>query len=532
MLKRLLAVILSLCLLASTMVGMTLTVSADNPEVLYVNGVDILTAEDNTVACGSGTAVYNTSDGTLTLTDAEITTSYQSYGGIYSKNGDLSIVLQGDNRISGLSYGINTVSGNLTISGTGNVDLYGITVYGISAFSGVTTFSETTITSSDTDYPIVSGVDIVVKNSTLNLEGFFQALTGGDVTICEQSVVTCTSDVSEACAVCGEAVSITDSTVTLKCTADDSYPAIDAFDEVTITNSTVELESAGSNAIYAYEISITDSEVTASGYYAALYGDTGVTLTDSVITAESSADVAIYSPEDIYIEDGTVTATGGDSCVGIFARGKISISGIPTIISYDGIKASDGIVITITDETLEVKVGTSESDLTQYTGSPFSSDTTIGTLSSGYILIQPHSNAHTYSDSVWVWDGNTAIATFTCSDCGDVQTVEATVESSNILGVVTRTATVTFNGETYTDTYTSGTSLLIIGALTQTEAEEVDSEEVDSEEVEIDEPVEGTDTETESDEETPVEENPTTGAVVALLPLAIAIATAVASKRR
>ncbi|MDD2362080.1 MAG: hypothetical protein PHH84_03855 [Oscillospiraceae bacterium] len=36
-------------------------------EGLWVNGVNILTAENNTVACGSGTAVYDPTTATIIL---------------------------------------------------------------------------------------------------------------------------------------------------------------------------------------------------------------------------------------------------------------------------------------------------------------------------------------------------------------------------------------------------------------------------------------------------------------------------------
>ncbi|MCD7784419.1 MAG: hypothetical protein LUH18_02385 [Oscillospiraceae bacterium] len=189
---------------------------------------------------------------------------------------------------------------------------------------------------------------------------------------------------------------------------------------------------------------------------------------------------------------------------------------------------------------------------------------------------------HSYTVE-WSWNGSSATAILTCSGCNDVQRIEAEVTSKNILGVVTYTATVTFNGETYTSTQTSGTSLLTIGAnytavneaiakanalnpsdytnfadvtaaisavdwtlnvLNQptvnayAEAIEAAIENlvpVDSEDVEITEPIEDTNTESEPDsepEESEPETNPTTGIAVALLPMVVAVAGVVAGKRR
>ena len=72
-----------------------------------MNGVDILTVQDNTVACGEGTAVYDPDTNTLTLNDAHITTAYNLISGIYAE-GDLDIVLNGDNTRLGSSGGSPT----------------------------------------------------------------------------------------------------------------------------------------------------------------------------------------------------------------------------------------------------------------------------------------------------------------------------------------------------------------------------------------------------------------------------------------
>lgn len=105
------------------------TVSAAAPAALYVNGVDILNEQDYTVDCGGGTAVYDQAANTLTLTDAHITTAYNSISGIYAE-GDLNIVLNGNNTMDGtntpggeLPYGIYAKGGNISITGTGTLVL-------------------------------------------------------------------------------------------------------------------------------------------------------------------------------------------------------------------------------------------------------------------------------------------------------------------------------------------------------------------------------------------------------------------------
>ncbi|MCD7732416.1 MAG: hypothetical protein LUH56_03130, partial [Oscillospiraceae bacterium] len=192
---------------------------------------------------------------------------------------------------------------------------------------------------------------------------------------------------------------------------------------------------------------------------------------------------------------------------------------------------------------------------------------------------------HTYGEPVFTWNGNTCTATFTCTECDDTQTVDATVTSKNFFGMVTRTAEVTFEGLTYTDTKTTGRSLLTIMAdytsvnnaiakanalnasdysnfadvtaainavqwnlnvlnqstvngyaeAIETAIANLKAAELTEETVTINEPIEDTNTETEPDDievdDTDEETNPTTGIALAMLPMAIALAATVANKR-
>ena len=68
---------------------------------------------------------------------------------------------------------------------------------------------------------------------------------------------------------------------------------------------------------------------------------------------------------------------------------------------------------------------------------------------------------HTYGAPVWSWDGTeTATATFSCTTCQASQAEEATITSTSHAATCTDkyttvyTAQVTFNGQTYRDTYT------------------------------------------------------------------------------
>ena len=66
---------------------------------------------------------------------------------------------------------------------------------------------------------------------------------------------------------------------------------------------------------------------------------------------------------------------------------------------------------------------------------------------------------HTYGQPTWSWaaDHSSATATFTCSTCGDVQTVTDSSPTSSVNGdYTTYTATVTFDGSSYTTSKTVG----------------------------------------------------------------------------
>ena len=78
---------------------------------LWVNG-EQFTSEKTSISCGSGTATYNASSNTVTLNNATITKGYLdeendgTTGILYSKNKDLKIVIQGNNSIKQVDYGI------------------------------------------------------------------------------------------------------------------------------------------------------------------------------------------------------------------------------------------------------------------------------------------------------------------------------------------------------------------------------------------------------------------------------------------
>ncbi len=147
---------------------------------------------------------------------------------------------------------------------------------------------------------------------------------------------------------------------------------------------------------------------------------------------------------------------------------------------------------------------------------------------------------HTYVLTRWAWssDYSSAIGVFYCSSCGASVLIPATVSTSYIYGIPTRTASIYYDGVWYTDSqlylaYVSGSG-------TTTDTTTTTTTDTTSETIIVDEPVEDTDTQTEDDEAEPeaepevteTESNPTTGIAISLIPMAIAALAAVSSKRR
>ncbi|MCD8344403.1 MAG: leucine-rich repeat domain-containing protein, partial [Oscillospiraceae bacterium] len=71
---------------------------------------------------------------------------------------------------------------------------------------------------------------------------------------------------------------------------------------------------------------------------------------------------------------------------------------------------------------------------------------------------------HEYEVSAIVWNYEDGTATVKCLECGEYHTFDATVTSKNVLGQTTYTITTTINGTEYTDTKTTGTSLMMVQA--------------------------------------------------------------------
>lgn len=178
-------------------------VSEPQVEQLWVNGENILEATDYTVQCGSGKAVYDPADNTLTLDNATITEAH--YNGNIEFTGDLTIVLIGENTITGDSnfygnfYGIGTSYGSLTIRGedpSAKLTIKGCS-FGIH-LEGNLNISNSTLDITGTSGGIRSYSDISISGSTVTayseIGSFCGIATDGSLTIYSTSTVTAVSE--------------------------------------------------------------------------------------------------------------------------------------------------------------------------------------------------------------------------------------------------------------------------------------------------------------------------------------------------
>ena len=279
----------------SLLEGWTPPEGGEDPEPavdsLYVNGADLLAADNYTVECGAGRAVYNPATNTLTLSNAEITSGETQFEGEtigISVGGGLNIVLEGENSIivdGENSLGIYT-DGGLSISSVSNGSLE-ITSGGIGIYH--------------------SGSSLSISDCTLTIDAGEEGLNFGsgsdnNVTSIAGSYVTVNS--RNSIAICNAMISITDSTVVA---TGGGAAAILALGNMTITDSTVTAHCTATNSV--------------SAYYAGLRGFGSVEISgDSTVTAttrgrDGKISCGVFGRSVTLERGGTLTAEGEQAAV-------------------------------------------------------------------------------------------------------------------------------------------------------------------------------------------------------------------------
>ena len=311
---------------------------------LLVNDTDIITAANNTVQCGDGTAVYDSSTQTLTLTDATITvpdepnvSSYcQSAISVGSNlNLGLNIVLVGENKIitnNNLSNGIYVAGGNnsLTISGEGSLS---ITCY--NGKCGI--------------YSAYNGGDIIIDGVKLDIHsegnnGIGIQTTSGSVSLQNGADVSCICG-KESIYAFGGSLTIENSSVHATSTAASSR-AIASSQDLDITNSTVNCSSVGVTLYTSSgDINISGSTVSASaeqenviapgyGYGIYITDNSNVTVEKSNQTNSSGYSFSAIEADIIHICDSSLSSVTYADYLNIFAWYELKIAN-STVEAYN-----------------------------------------------------------------------------------------------------------------------------------------------------------------------------------------------------
>ena len=310
-------------------------------EQLWVNGKNILEATDYTVQCGSGKAVYDPADNTLTLDNATITEAHYNDGNI-KFTGDLIIVLKGENTITSASYcGIGADYGSLTIRGEDSsaaLTIEGCT-FGIDLWGGDLTISSSTLCITGTFGGIHTYSDISISGSNVtacSINGHSGGIsTAGSLTIDSTSTVTAVSENKASFGVSAtEGIIINGNIYSCsgpKMVVESGEPkeglrtfgvVVNGVDVLTAADYTV--SCGGGKAVYAPEdntLTLNNAEISSGyAYYGntcGIYSDEDLTIVLEGTNTISGANYGIRSEEGLTIRgDGSLTITG--DYVGIY----------------------------------------------------------------------------------------------------------------------------------------------------------------------------------------------------------------------
>lgn len=473
-------------------------VLAANTATVTING-KILT-DGEPLQCGEGTAVWDEENGTLTLNNATINQETTDNYTVRVSNGELKVVLIGENKITSTSKkAFYCGSVDLTIQGTEGDSL--------------TIETDSDGLQIDNGNLTIDGCNVDITSTSFGGMMCFGILTiqnGADITI----------DSYENSLIGNDGLFITNSTVNaIVHAADYATCAVSSKGDLNIENSTLDASSESDSAIYSLgTMSITDSVVKAqspgSGY--TIYGAGGLSLTGTwldnvdneayLYNANTVENCVIIDYEAGMVEGNPVIKRDVELCNGVtltipeqtsltMAEGMTFTNNGIIILNGDFINSNAFVICadgshvggtaTCTSKAICVLCGNEYGDLVSHNLTKteaqaatcteegnaefwycetchkyFSDSEGKNEITTESTVIQP--TGHSYGEPVWNWseDGKTCTVTFTCSnDETHKETQEAKVTlagqtpaTCTEAGVTTYTATVEFNGQTYTDT--------------------------------------------------------------------------------
>lgn len=345
---------------------------------------------------GDGTVSYDPASQTLALNSATIV--YQENAGDNAKgaimfDGDLTIVLKGDNRITSVTSGIScNGAGELTIRG----DQLTIesTSYGIEGVD-------------DTGRDItVSGAKLTIEVDTMS--GFTAAgiQAAGLLSIADGAVLDITGATDEAAALIGNGgISIVGSTVSARIAAAGAYGVgvILSDRDITIDNSIVDVHA---DHAYNFGILAGNDLIPSEG--------TITIKNNSQVTVSAASGIAVHTMVgDVVIEDSKVVATSSGHNA-MYVNGDITISGASDVTvssPYAAFAPDDSITIDPKGGLVDVWEGSSEENASKTADSPLSQSATLEIASKFF-----HSAPHVHAFTERVEDDTYLASMATCTD--------------------------------------------------------------------------------------------------------------------
>ncbi len=359
------------------------TAFATEPTYIYVAGTDILNEPNYTMNCGNGTAVYSHESNTLTLNNAEIDSTYgegDNSKGAITFDGDLNIVLSGDNTITSTSCGIVSRTGGV-LNVTGENLHINSAYYGIMLGRGGNSSLDADITMDS------ASIDVEVNGSGNYAGTGIQA--EGTLSVKNQSNIVINA--SHMALIGNGSISITDSTVNAYAVSPDAYQAVSSDNEIIVDNSAFDIKTLSTYGSF--------------GLWSGndLQGTVGTIniINNSKVTVKDIMGCSVYCWGSIKVSDSTLEATStGDW--GVWAAQDMLIEGASRVIAngYRGsIGGGNSFILTPNNENLiDVWTGDNAENAVKINGSPIAESTDFSNTKALYFRSEVH--AHDYVQKV------------------------------------------------------------------------------------------------------------------------------------